>query len=360
MAINIDILIKTMHYEPVIACVDTDNIAGTKANDSAATNAEVSTPQEEFVLVEKLKIGPTIIPIQKVHSSQGDDVTPDEPKEAEEGIKIPVDTEKVANEVPKVVEEDSTARPKQSITAPEDSTARPKQSTVVSEDFTARPKQSTAASEDSTARPKQPTAAPEDSTARPEHTTTASKDSTAKPTDPTSLPKYPSVDIQGRSFADLNYPDDPNMPPLENIYYDSDDEALDGTMFGAEADFNNMELNIPVSPTPTTRVHKNHPKDQILSDPSSTVQTRRMTKEQKDILHQSFFARSFHQRNSYKDLQNCLFACFLSQIEPKNTYKALQDPSWLEAMQDELLQFRLQEVLTLVELPNGKRAIGTK
>ncbi|GKE26062.1 putative ribonuclease H-like domain-containing protein, partial [Tanacetum coccineum] len=34
--------------------------------------------------------------------------------------------------------------------------------------------------------------------------------------------------------------------------------------------------------------------------------------------------------------------------------------SWIEAMQDELLQFKLQKVWTLVDLPNGKRAIGTK
>nr|GEU48059.1 hypothetical protein [Tanacetum cinerariifolium] len=40
--------------------------------------------------------------------------------------------------------------------------------------------------------------------------------------------------------------------------------------------------------------------------------------------------------------------------------QALTDPSWIEAMQEELLQFKLQEVWTLVELPNGKRAIGTK
>ncbi|GKD10896.1 retrovirus-related pol polyprotein from transposon TNT 1-94, partial [Tanacetum coccineum] len=37
-----------------------------------------------------------------------------------------------------------------------------------------------------------------------------------------------------------------------------------------------------------------------------------------------------------------------------------EDPSWIEAMQEELLQFKLQEVWTLVDLPNGKRAIGTK
>ncbi|GKB78555.1 retrovirus-related pol polyprotein from transposon TNT 1-94 [Tanacetum coccineum] len=46
--------------------------------------------------------------------------------------------------------------------------------------------------------------------------------------------------------------------------------------------------------------------------------------------------------------------------EPKKVHQALKDSSWIEAMQEELLQFRLQEVWTLVDLPNGKRAIGTR
>ncbi|GKA29940.1 putative ribonuclease H-like domain-containing protein [Tanacetum coccineum] len=36
------------------------------------------------------------------------------------------------------------------------------------------------------------------------------------------------------------------------------------------------------------------------------------------------------------------------------------DSSWIEAMQEELLQFKLQKVWTLVDFPKGKRAIGTK
>nr|GEV58742.1 hypothetical protein [Tanacetum cinerariifolium] len=36
------------------------------------------------------------------------------------------------------------------------------------------------------------------------------------------------------------------------------------------------------------------------------------------------------------------------------------DPSWIEAMQEELLQFKMQKVWILVDLPHGKRAIGTK
>ncbi|GJS73154.1 putative ribonuclease H-like domain-containing protein [Tanacetum coccineum] len=47
-------------------------------------------------------------------------------------------------------------------------------------------------------------------------------------------------------------------------------------------------------------------------------------------------------------------------MEPKKVIQALEDPSWIEAMQEELLQFQLQKVWTLVNLPNSKRAIGTK
>nr|GEZ82917.1 hypothetical protein [Tanacetum cinerariifolium] len=52
-----------------------------------------------------------------------------------------------------------------------------------------------------------------------------------------------------------------------------------------------------------------------------------------------------------------MFACFLSQKEPKRVHQALKDPSWIEAMQEELLQFKMQKVWVLVNLPNGKRAI---
>ncbi|GKE95702.1 putative ribonuclease H-like domain-containing protein, partial [Tanacetum coccineum] len=46
--------------------------------------------------------------------------------------------------------------------------------------------------------------------------------------------------------------------------------------------------------------------------------------------------------------------------EPKKLIQTLTYPSWVEAMQDELLQFKLQKVWRLVDLPKGKYAIGTK
>ncbi|GJU53128.1 putative ribonuclease H-like domain-containing protein [Tanacetum coccineum] len=46
--------------------------------------------------------------------------------------------------------------------------------------------------------------------------------------------------------------------------------------------------------------------------------------------------------------------------EPKKISKALTDESWVEAMQEELLQFKLQEVWVLVDLPAGMKVIGTR
>ncbi|GKD55819.1 putative ribonuclease H-like domain-containing protein, partial [Tanacetum coccineum] len=132
--------------------------------------------------------------------------------------------------------------------------------------------------------------------------------------------------------------DDLNMPELEDIVYSNDDEEV-----GAEADMTNLDTHIPVSPIPTTRIHKDHPAEQILGDLHSATQTRRMTK---NLTEHAMFS-SIQQRTNLKDFQNCLFACFLSQEEPKKVVQALKDLSWIEAMQEELLQFKLQEVYTL-------------
>ncbi|GJX67059.1 putative reverse transcriptase domain-containing protein, partial [Tanacetum coccineum] len=109
------------------------------------------------------------------------------------------------------------------------------------------------------------------------------------------------------------------------------------------------------SPIPTLRIHKDHPKGQILGDPTSAVQTR--GKIQKASSAQQALVSYIHKQNrtNHKDHQNCLFACFLSQEEPKTISQALQDESWVEAMQEELLQFKLQKVWVLVDLPYGKK-----
>ncbi|GJX27474.1 putative ribonuclease H-like domain-containing protein [Tanacetum coccineum] len=111
--------------------------------------------------------------------------------------------------------------------------------------------------------------------------------------------------------------DDPNIPKLEDIVYSDDDEDV-----GAEADMNNLDAFMPVSPILTTRIHKDHPVKQIIGDLNSPPQTRRMTNN----LEEHGLFSSVHQRTNHKDFQNCLFACFLSQEEPKNVIHALKDP----------------------------------
>ncbi|GJW75228.1 putative ribonuclease H-like domain-containing protein [Tanacetum coccineum] len=54
--------------------------------------------------------------------------------------------------------------------------------------------------------------------------------------------------------------------------------AYDDEDVGAEADLNNLETTMNVSPIPTTRIYKNHPKEQIIRDLLLAPQTRRMTK----------------------------------------------------------------------------------
>nr|GFC28463.1 retrovirus-related Pol polyprotein from transposon TNT 1-94 [Tanacetum cinerariifolium] len=63
-----------------------------------------------------------------------------------------------------------------------------------------------------------------------------------------------SLTLRKSSYVNTSqYPDDLNMPKLEDITYSNDKEDV-----GAEADFTNLETNITVSPIPTTRVHKDH------------------------------------------------------------------------------------------------------
>nr|GEZ96699.1 hypothetical protein [Tanacetum cinerariifolium] len=112
-----------------------------------------------------------------------------------------------------------------------------------------------------------------------------------------------SLTYETSSYVDPSqYPDDPNMPASEDITY------------------------------------------------SDATQTRSMTRMVKDQGRLSLI--------NNKDFHTCMFACFLSQKEPKRVHEALKDPSWIEAMQEELLQFKMQKVWVLVDLPNGKKDIG--
>ncbi|GJT87361.1 putative ribonuclease H-like domain-containing protein [Tanacetum coccineum] len=147
------------------------------------------------------------------------------------------------------------------------------------------------------------------------------------------------------------------MIPKDGIFSTNSFDAEEGGV----ADYNNMDPTIDVPSTPTLRIHKIHPQSQIIGESTAGVQTRRKLKESTSDQHQALLSFIYKQnRTNHKDQQTCLFACFLSQEEPKKVSQALADESWVEAMQEELLQFKLQEVWVLCDLPEGKRVIGTK
>nr|GFC10682.1 hypothetical protein [Tanacetum cinerariifolium] len=90
-------------------------------------------------------------------------------------------------------------------------------------------------------------------------------------------------------------------PALEDIVYSDDEEDV-----GAEANFSNLEISI-------TEYGKDGKKKGGLNQIND------------------------------EDFHTCMFACFLSQEEPKRVHQALKDPRWIEAMQEELLQFKIQK-----------------
>ncbi|GKF69150.1 hypothetical protein Tco_0202207 [Tanacetum coccineum] len=79
-------------------------------------------------------------------------------------------------------------------------------------------------------------------------------------------------DVGGKTSIEL--PFDPNMPALED--YSIFDLSRDDEDDGAEANMNNLDTIIQVSPIPTTRIHKDHPLEQVIGDLQSATQTRKI------------------------------------------------------------------------------------
>ncbi|GJV56377.1 putative ribonuclease H-like domain-containing protein [Tanacetum coccineum] len=84
---------------------------------------------------------------------------------------------------------------------------------------------------------------------------------------------------EGLTLSDPTNPeqDDSEIPPLEDIYQNSTDGIFTTLSYddeGAMADFTNLETVVNVTPIPTSRIHSSHPSALIIGDPTSAVQTR--------------------------------------------------------------------------------------
>nr|GEW77775.1 hypothetical protein [Tanacetum cinerariifolium] len=116
-------------------------------------------------------------------------------------------------------------------------------------------------------------------------------------------------------FSLQDAPQPPEMLEKKDIAYSNHENV------GGEANFNNLETSITVSPIPTTRTNKDHPVAQIIGDRSSTNQTRSMTRVIRD---QGGISQLLNE-----DFYTYMFACFLSQEEPKRVHQDLKDPRQL-------------------------------
>ncbi|GKG03626.1 hypothetical protein Tco_0311262, partial [Tanacetum coccineum] len=78
--------------------------------------------------------------------------------------------------------------------------------------------------------------------------------------------------VGGKTSIEL--PFDPNMHALED--YSIFDSPRNDEDVVAEADMNNLDTTIQVSPIPNTRIHKDHPLYQVIGDLQLAPQTRRI------------------------------------------------------------------------------------
>ncbi|GJU77415.1 putative ribonuclease H-like domain-containing protein [Tanacetum coccineum] len=105
-----------------------------------------------------------------------------------------------------------------------------------------------------------------------------------------------------------------------------------------EVNLGNIPNSYTVPTTPNMRIYKDHPIKNVIGDVKSSIQTRRMIRS----TSAQGFLSAIYEEKTHDTLNTYLYACFLSQNEPTSIAKALYDSSWVETMQKEHLQFKLQ------------------
>nr|GEX80041.1 putative ribonuclease H-like domain-containing protein [Tanacetum cinerariifolium] len=142
------------------------------------------------------------------------------------------------------------------------------------------------------------------------------------------------VPVHTSSPTDLFFDDEPttrfpNPSDLRN--HDFSHGIFSSSSYDDEfgAALNNVASTVNVSPVATKRINTIHPQSLIIGDHTLAVQTRSTIKK-------------------------------TTTVEPRSVALALEDPSWVDAMQEEMQQFKFQNLWVHVDLPEGKYAIGTK
>ncbi|GKC07143.1 putative ribonuclease H-like domain-containing protein, partial [Tanacetum coccineum] len=130
----------------------------------------------------------------------------------------------------------------------------------------------------------------------------------------------PSINVTGRLTINIVSPT-VTTAPLEATHVDFFGDEL-------ELDMSNITTTYLVHSTPNTRIYKDYSLDHAIGDVKSGVQIKRMTR----TTNEQGFISAVYKGKTHEDLHTCLFACFLSQEEPKKVIQAFKDPSWIEAI----------------------------
>nr|GEW79219.1 putative ribonuclease H-like domain-containing protein [Tanacetum cinerariifolium] len=120
------------------------------------------------------------------------------------------------------------------------------------------------------------------------------------------------------------------------------DDPLHGSLHDDSTSQGSSSSNMRQTHTPFESVGrwtKDHPIENLIGDPSRFVSTRKQL-----------------QINAMW----CFFDSFLTSVEPKNFKQAMTEPSWIDAMQEEIHEVKRLEVWELVSCPDKELLIKLK
>nr|GEX05087.1 hypothetical protein [Tanacetum cinerariifolium] len=172
------------------------------------------------------------------------------------------------------------------------------------------------------------------------HSSTGLKTNTMAPMHNGAGPKISALQL-GRTRSELvNNPTTPSVPPstkqLEELFQPlfDDDEEFPPAVQKPSVRVNAAQAPKIATGSPSTSIitesapaTKDHPLENVISDLHHPVSTR---------------------QHIETDAMWCFFNEFLTHVEPKNYKQALEHSCWIEAMQDEIHEFKRLDVWVLV------------
>ncbi|KAI3767880.1 hypothetical protein L2E82_18309 [Cichorium intybus] len=135
---------------------------------------------------------------------------------------------------------------------------------------------------------------------------------------PEGIINFEPADLFDSTFMDSHFPErnpEEYVASTSHDFRDSDRGAPD---LGRIKNITNLPVSsASLEHAISSRVQRDHPIENVIGSLDDGVQTR---------------SQSGH-------VNKCLYSCFISQIEPKNVEMSLNEPSWVDAIHEELNQF---------------------